>query len=96
MGKSKKKKGEKAKKDWDIQKGVLAIKLSISFLFLSTLLLILVLIIKGFDTLEISKIVFSKPKLESYVILFAGSILFIVIPFVLGAKFSKKKLRYPK
>ncbi|MFA5857065.1 MAG: hypothetical protein WC867_06900 [Candidatus Pacearchaeota archaeon] len=67
-----------------------ALKISSLVLLFSVFLLIITLFNLGFSLDQILRTLFRKPSGNDFLAIFAGSILFIVVPFVLGVKANNK------
>jgi hypothetical protein len=72
--------------DSDINRGLKGLRISLSVLVLLILFLVIFLIASQNDLSNIYKVLFRKPEYTDYLAFFAGSLLFIAIPFLLGIK----------
>jgi hypothetical protein len=81
----------KNKKSVNFKAGVKALVFSSVFLYSFVIVSILMLLYLNYTFYEIYKIALRKPNLQDLLIIFSGSILFIVVPFVLGLKMKTKK-----
>lgn len=76
--------------------GLNGLKISLSLLIFFMILLLAFLFLQKNSFSDITNILFVKPAGQDYLVLFAGSILFIVVPYLLGIKTGltlKKKIR---
>jgi hypothetical protein len=80
---------KKVSKELDLSLGIKGLKISFFILLFFVICLLINLLFMGLTLLQIIFITLRVPTQNDYPILFAGFILFIVIPFVLGIKLKK-------
>ncbi len=85
----KKRNMKKVSKELDLSLGIKGLKISFFILLFFVICLLINLLFMGLTLLQIIFITLRVPTQNDYPILFAGFILFIVIPFVLGIKLKK-------
>lgn len=78
----------KKKEKINLSLGLVNLKYSATFLLIITIFLLLFFIFLKYTLLQILSIGLKAPKDQDYLVIFAGFILFIVVPFVLGLKKS--------
>jgi hypothetical protein len=75
------------KKDYNLHKGIENLKLSLSLLLIILVVLILIISIKSSSVDKVVLNMFGLPQeTGDFMVLFAGSLIFIVVPLVMGLK----------
>ncbi|MBR9704605.1 hypothetical protein GOV12_04280 [Candidatus Pacearchaeota archaeon] len=92
---NKKKKSFTSGVDFDIKWGIKGLKFSFIVLLLLIVILFIIAFMSSGDITELNKQVFKTPVGPDYLGIFAGIILFIAVPFLIGIKIgigSKNKV----
>lgn len=72
--------------DSDIKRGLKGLRISLIILILVIFFLVVFLTVTHGNFSDIYRILFRKPEYTDYLAFFAGVLLFIAIPFLLGIK----------
>lgn len=73
----------------DFRAGFKGVKISSIVLFSLIMYFFAYLVFIGLSALQIFSIALEKPTGQDYFVIFAGFILFIIIPFIVGVKLKK-------
>lgn len=89
-------KNKKYGRDFYLKWGTFGLKISLLFIFFILVVLIYLLFLETKSLYEVYRVLFRFPDLSGFLFMYAGVILFIVVPFVTGILIGRRMARDKK